>query len=81
MRRCGGSRVTVADTAALVPGLTLCAACRDRDAVLTVDAGERWARPLCFDCAEDLIERENAIHISRKAVNLIHQAQRGRHGS
>lgn len=43
--------------AALVPGLTLCGDCRSRDAVLTSDPGERWERPLCFQCAEDEIER------------------------
>lgn len=63
-------------SAALVPGLTLCADCRTRDAELTVDPGERWARHICFDCLEDVIERENAVHIDRSAVNLIQRARR-----
>ena len=43
--------------AALAPGLTVCADCRSADAVLTSDPGERWARHLCFDCAEDELDR------------------------
>lgn len=42
--------------AALLPGLTVCAACRSRDAVLVDEPGERWARPLCFECAEAELE-------------------------
>lgn len=64
------------NAASIQPGLTLCAACRSRDAVVTVDPDERWARPLCFDCVEDLLERENALHIHRGAVELIQRAHR-----
>ena len=44
-------------TAALVPGLTVCADCRDADAAVTVDPGERWARHVCLDCADADVER------------------------
>lgn len=59
----------------IVPGLTLCANRCGRDAELVADAGERWAKPICFDCLEDLIERENAVEINRSAVEQIQRAR------
>jgi hypothetical protein len=45
----------------LEQGWTLCSACRARDAELVEDPGERWQRPLCFECADDVIDRMNAL--------------------
>lgn len=58
----------------LVHGLTLCAEKCGRDAELTADPDERWAKHICFECVELLIERENAIFINRGAVELIDRA-------
>ena len=63
-------------SAALVPGLTLCAERCGRFAELTVDPAERWARPLCFECVEELVERENAVAVSRDALEQIDQARK-----
>ncbi len=62
-------------SATLVCGLTLCARCRTRDAVLTLDPDERWAQHLCFDCLEDFLERDEAAGINRVAVTLLQRAQ------
>jgi hypothetical protein len=43
----------------IVPGLTVCHSCRIADASVTVDPGERFARPLCFDCLEHELERDS----------------------
>ena len=61
---------------ALVPGLTLCVERCGRFAELTVDPAERWARPLCFECVEELVERENAVAVSRDALERIDQARK-----
>ena len=55
----------------LEPGLTLCAVCRARDAVLVEDPGERWQRPLCFECADDVLDRMNAHGIAPAAEEMI----------
>ena len=60
----------------LLPGLTVCADCRNHPAILTWDAGETWATPLCADCTDQRIDREQAATINRDAVNLIQQARR-----
>ena len=60
---------------ALEPGLTLCFACRARDAVLVEDPGERWQRPLCFECAEDVVDRLNALGENRAAAEMIVHAR------
>ena len=49
----------------------MCAACRTRDAAVIEDPGERWARPLCFDCAEDVLDRLNAFGEHREAAEMI----------
>jgi len=41
----------------LVAGSTLCNVCRDERAILVWEPQERWAEPLCADCADDRIER------------------------
>ncbi len=50
--------------ASLLSSPIMCSGCRGRDAELTVDPGEEWARPLCFDCLEDELEHDEAIGIN-----------------
>ena len=65
--------MTVANVLEL--GLTLCAACRTRDAELVEDPGERWQRPLCFECADDVLDRMNAHGENPAGAELIVHAR------
>lgn len=63
-------------SAALLPGLTLCAECRSADAEVTLDPGERWQRHLCIGCADDEIEREVARELAPTLVDVIRTNER-----
>ncbi len=54
----------------------LCVSCRGRDAELTVDPGESWARPICFDCLEDELEQDEARAIHPEAAAAILAARK-----
>lgn len=43
--------------------------------MLVEDPGERWARPLCFDCADDVIDRMNAHGEHPEAAEMILKAR------
>lgn len=58
----------------LVAGVTPCADCRVHDAEVTVDPGERWARHVCLDCADDELERVEARAIAPAFADVIRWA-------
>ena len=56
-------------SATLLPGLTLCAQCRSRDAICTESPGERGERHLCAECADDAIEAACSSPALRELAN------------